>query len=129
MNGNLKSPWFHQFLIWFALFAFAAFYVYTGVRNISYAYQDRHEFEIVIIILSVAMILLALCLIKVRFDLAAFRDGAPKELLIVMLALAGVSLVSLLIPDSYDTSYLMALLPACWGVACYRYYQPTKEGK
>ena len=73
------------------------------------------------------LILLGLFTVLARFDLAAFRPRAPKELLGICLGAAAIVLllqgVRHLSGEDVDGSRLFsAVIFACWGIALYRYY-------
>ena len=91
---NEQSPkfhrWFHNFLIYFAMWAFPLFGIAYGVRYILFARENSVSWEALVILLAVMLILLSLFAVRVRFDLAAFRAAAPRELLGVCLAAAAV---------------------------------------
>lgn len=124
--------WFHNFLIYFAMWAYAAIAVIAGIRNIDYAYQDRAHFEILIIILGVLLILLGLFVVKVRFDLARFKRGTPRELLIVCVAAAVIMAILHFLwtvygDDDHSHRLSYAVIFACWGIALYRYYNDRND--
>ena len=80
-----------------------------------------------VIILAVLLILVSLFALKVRFDLAAFRPAAPKELLVVCLAsAAAVLLIHLTLYYGQAIESLKgvgdAVIFALWGFVLYRYY-------
>lgn len=120
-------PWFHNFLIWFALFAFALVAVIYGVRNILSALENGVEYQALVVILSALYIALGLFLVKARFDLAAFRPQAPVELLGACIAAAVITLLLCWITDLSGeevgrANLLSAVIFVCWGIALYRYY-------
>lgn len=120
-------PWFHKFLIWFALWAYALFAILYGVRNILSAVENGVEYLPLVILLNALLILLGLFTVLARFDLAAFRPRAPKELLGICLGAAAIVLllqgVRHLSGEDVDGSRLFsAVIFACWGIALYRYY-------
>lgn len=120
-------PWFHNFLIYFALWAFPLFGIAYGIRYISFAHENAVRFEALVILLSAMLILLSLFAVKVRFDLAAFRARAPKELLGVCLAAAAVIFLIHLLLYVYGATESLgrgadALIFALWGIVLYRYY-------
>lgn len=67
-------PFLHKFLIYFAMWAFAFFGVAYGIRYMIFASENGARAEWIFHVLSAALIAVSLFLIKVRFDLAAFRD-------------------------------------------------------
>ncbi len=119
--------WFHKFLIYFALFAFPLVGVIEGIRYILFAVENNAECKIIVIILSVLLLLTSLFCIKVRNDLAAFRQIAVKEILWVCLA---AGLFIFLINFALDQDGAIddmsrgwsGLIVAVWGFAVYRYY-------
>ena len=120
-------PWFHKFLVNFALWAFAAFAVLYGVKDISSSVENGVSFLPLAIMAGVLLILLGLFLIKVRFDLAAFRAIAPKELLWACVAGAVICLFKLLLEeisaeDLSSRHVISAVIFLCWGIALFRYY-------
>lgn len=119
--------WFHNFLIYFALWAFPLFGVAYGVYYINFAQENAVRYMPLVIILAVLLILVSLFTIKVRFDLAAFRPAASKELLIVCLASAAVILLihlALYYGQAIESlrSAGDAGIFAIWGFVFYRYY-------
>jgi len=128
---NEQSPkfhrWFHNFLIYFAMWAFPLFGIAYGVRYILFARENNVSWEALVILLAVMLILLSLFAVRVRFDLAAFRAAAPRELLGVCLAAAAVIfLIHLLLYQSGAIEKMRgagdAGIFAIWGVVLYRYY-------
>lgn len=120
--------WFHKFLIYFALWAFPLIGVIEGIRYILFASENNASCKAVVIILSVMLILVSLFCIKVRFDLAAFRRIAIKEILWVCLAAGAlVFLINFLLEQSGDIDDMRkgwsGLIVAVWGFALYRYYK------
>ena len=119
--------WFHKFLINFAMWAFALIGVAYGIRYIVFTRENCSPSEILPIVFAVLLILLSLFTVKVRFDLAAFRPQAPKELLFTCLAAAAaVFLVnlSLYLPGAIESMgrAVDAGIFAIWGFVLYRYY-------
>ena len=119
--------WFHNFLIYFALWAYALLGIAFGIRDILFAQENGVQYMVPVILLSVLLIGVSAFVIKVRFDLAAFRLQAPKELLGVCLAAAVlVFLIHLLLYLPGDTDSLGrgrdAFIFAIWGFVLYRYY-------
>ena len=124
-------PWFHKFMIFFALWAYALFAFLYGIRNIWRAVENGVEFLPLVIILNVLLILLGVFTIAVRFDLAAFRPRAPKELLGICLGAAAIirllQLVRHLSAEDVDSGRILsAVIFTCWGIALYRYYNDRK---
>ena len=119
--------WFHKFLTCFALWVFPLFGVVFGIQYISFARENRVHMEALIIILSVLLILASLFCIKARFDLAAFRRIAIKEILgVCFAAAAAVFLINFLLYNNGDKEDMRrawdALILVAWGIAIYRYY-------
>lgn len=126
------AMYFHKFMIFFALWAFAVFAAYKGVWAIQFTLENGVPSPATIIIPGVLLILLGAFLIKVRFDLAAYRAAVPVEMLIA--CLAGAALVGLihLLLDVYGAFegqrwILEVVIFACWGIALYRYYKRFPE--
>ena len=122
--------WFHNFMIYFALWAFAAFAILFGIRFIASGVENGYEgFErVMLIIVNALLILLGLFAVKARFDLAALRRRAPKELLGICVAGAVLCLANYWVEDIAGDDFNRALIPtalilACWGIALYRYYK------
>ena len=120
--------WFHKFVIYFALWAFPLIGVIEGIRYVLFASENNASCKDVVIILSVLLILASLFCIKVRFDLAAFRRIAIKEILWVCLAAGAlVFLINFLLEQSGDIDDMRkgwsGLIVAVWGFALYRYYK------
>ena len=119
--------WFHKFVIYFALWAFPLIGVIEGIRYIIYAEENNADGKIILFILSILLILASLFCIKARFDLAAFRRIAVKELLWVFLAAGAlVFLINFLMEQSGAIEDMRkgwnGLIVAVWGFALYRYY-------
>ena len=119
--------WFHKFMIYFAMWAFPLVGVIEGIRYIHFAVENSVSNKVIIIILSVLLELASLFCIKVRFDLAAFKRIAIKEILWVCLtAAATVFLINFLMEQNGDIDDLRrawgGLIVAVWGIAVYRYY-------
>jgi len=117
--------WFHKLLIWCLLFAWAAAEVLIALANIMHAAENADENRVLITIMGVALIGVAVLTVVARFDLAAFRSRARKELLIAGIAAGVIALADLLLGEQGSTvehSIVMAIVPACWGIALYRYY-------
>lgn len=122
--------WFHKFLIYFALWALSAFAILYGAKFIMSGVENGyHGTELTLLIIVNALLIAAgLFTIKARFDLAAFRGIAPKELLIASVAAAALCLANYWVEDiagdDFNRSLLStALILACWGIAVYRYYR------
>ena len=123
-------PWFHNSLIYFFLWAFAVVAVISGIRTIYNGWENGYNgFPFVmLIIVNGLMIVLGLFTVKVRFDLAAFRGKAVKELLWICIAGAVLCLgnywVEDISGDDFNRSYLLsAFILVCWGISLYRYYR------
>ena len=121
------SKGFHAFMIYFALWAYALLAVIDGGRYIYHATGNKPEFYVLILILGILLIILGLFIVKVRFDLAAFRAQTPKELLIICLTAAAIVLANQLLvylsaEDNSRSSIFAAFIFVCWGIALYRYY-------
>ncbi len=121
--------WFHNALIYFFLWMFAAFAVLYGAKIIYEGQMNGyHGTELaLIVVVNALLILLGLFTVKVRFDLAAFREKAPKELLGACIAGAVLCLANYWIEDytgdDFNRSFITtAVILVCWGIALYRYY-------
>lgn len=131
MTENKKPEfkvWFHKFMIYFVLWAFAAFAVLYGVRGITESIENGMPHTALFVIAWGALIALAVYLVKVRFDLAAFRRNALKGLLIAGLVGAGIllliqGLIYISDEDVYAKDVYAALIVAVWTVGVYRYYK------
>jgi len=129
MTEKKKSEykiWFHKFMIYFALWAFAAFAVAFGVRGISDSIQNGMRHTALFVIAWGLLIADAVFLVKVRFDLAGFRQNTPKEMLIAGLAGAGIllliqGLIYISDEDVYARDVESAVIIAIWTVGVYRY--------
>ena len=124
-------PWFHKFVVWFALWAYAAFAVIGGIREIVSANENGASNYTGILIFAVLLILAGLFAVVVRFDLAAFRARAPKEMLILCLATAVilVALHFLLDIDGGDDQFKRietGAIVAIWGFGVFQYYNQRK---
>ncbi len=119
--------WFHNFLIYFAFWAFALIAVIQGIREIVFANENNVQAKAIVIILAVLLMLVGAFLIKVRFDLAAFRPQAPKEMLGVCIAAAAILVVMHLFlymngDNESPKAFEYAPIVLVWGVVLYRYY-------
>ena len=120
--------YFHNFLIYFALWAYALVAVISGIREIIFGEENNVEGAVIIYILGGILIAIGLFTIKVRFDLAAFRPKAPEELLGVCLAAAADILLLYLWydytgADDNRKRLLYVVVLVCWGISLYRYYK------
>lgn len=130
-------PWFHKFLINFALWAYGLIAVIQGIREIHFVDENAVQPGWPIIALAILLMLVGVFTIKTRYDLAAFRPQAPKELLIVCLAAAAIVALIALLMDQFGADdpghrlYFAGIL-AIWGFVLYRYYHDRPylfEGK
>ena len=77
---------------------------------------------------SALFVAVGIFIIIARFDLAALRKKAPKELLIAFLLLALLCFVNLWrinyidIGEPDKNNILTAIVFACWGIVLFRYY-------
>lgn len=125
MNEPKFHKWFHNFLICFALWAFAAFAVLFGAKFAYYAFMDGEGF--LQVILSVLIMLLGPFLIKIRYDLARFDDVVLKEIMIAGIAGAGLCLALYFVQTLPGDGANVKLIPSaivifCLAVSVYRYY-------
>lgn len=127
-NEQTKTDKFlHNFLIYFGLWAYALLAILYGARDIYLAIEDEYSYLVPTAILSSLLILLGLFVIKVRFDFAAMRAKAPKELVGVCFAAAVIMLLYELMLHLYD-DYIdpdrmyAAVIFAIIGIAFMRYY-------
>lgn len=123
--------YFHNFLIYFAMWMFAAFAFLYGGKYIYYSEDYSAPGRTVFVVLGILLILVGAFVIKARFDLAAFRPSAPKELLIACVAAAAVVLGNQVVKyfigeDSSSESVFAGLILICWGIAVYKYYNDRK---
>lgn len=130
-QGSLHK-WFHNFMIYFFMWAFPAIGVLYGIRCILFAVENSAQYQVLDIVVSVLLILVSLFAVKVRFDIAGYRAVAPKELLFTYLGAAAVLVILHLLMylpgDEDNTKKLEAAgFLAVWGVAAYRYYQTQKD--
>lgn len=123
-------PYFHKFMIYFALWMFAAFAVLFGIKHILDGIENGyHGFELFLLIaVNALLIVLGLFTVKVRFDLAAFRGIAVKELLIAAVAGAVLCLANNWVRDYMGDDTNMSFVTAAiflvaWGYAVHRYYK------
>ena len=127
---HVYSKALHNFLIFFFLWACAAFAVLYGIRFIYYGQMNGYHGMpmIMLILVNGLQIILGGFLIKVRFDLAAYRSTAPRELVISCIAGAVLCLANYWVEDISGDDYNRALLTfafifVCWAIALYRYYK------
>ena len=123
---NEYKMWFHNFMIYFVIWAFAVLAAAFGVRGISDSIQNGMRHTTLFVIAWGLLIADAVYLVKVRFDMAGFRQNAPKELLIAGLAGAGIllliqGLVYISAEDVYARDVESALIIALWTIGVYRY--------
>ncbi len=120
-------PWFHKALIFFFLWAYALVAVIQGFLDIQFVNENGVHPAWPVIALAVGLMLVGAFTVKTRFDLAAFRPQAPKELLGVCLAAAVILAAIDLLLDSFGADSLgrrivPAGIVALWGITLYRYY-------
>ena len=120
--------WFHNFLIYFALWAYALVAMIQGFLEIQFVVQNDPSFGgWFVIVLAVLLMLVGAFLIKVRFDLAKFRPQAPMEMLVaciaaaVLLVLIGAMLYWAQ-ADDFGNRLYYAVVVTVWGLVLYRYY-------
>ncbi|MBQ7455831.1 MAG: hypothetical protein IJS53_05245 [Clostridia bacterium] len=126
-NRPPLHKWFHNALIWFFLWVFAALAVVSGVRDILAATENGMDLLILFILLDALLMILGVFLVKVRFDLAAFRKKAPAELRAACFAaaaiVAGKCLLLNAVAEEVGTGdWFPAVIFALWGVTLYNYY-------
>ena len=120
--------WFHNFLIYFALWAYGLVAVIQGIVEIIFATENSVWYQTAVVIFAVLLMLVGLFAIVTRYSLAAFSPSAPRQLLILGLAAAAVlAVIHFLLysqgdDESTDRLYAAGLL-ALWGIAVYRYYR------
>ncbi len=123
--------YFHNFLIWFALWAFALLCFAYCWRNIDYAWQDHYVGMDFAVIVGASLLLAALgiMLIKTRFDLAAYREKALKELPGCCYAGAVICILNGLVDknyfegDNFSRLLFAGVIVAVWGFVLNRYYK------
>ena len=120
----------HKFLINFFLWACAAIAVIFGIRFIYFGRMNGYDgFPLaMLIVVNGLLITLGLFLVKARFDLAAYRAKAPKELVGTCIAGAALCFANYWVEDIAGDDYERALIGTafiltCWAVALYRYYK------
>ncbi len=128
------SKAFHSFMIFFFLWAQAAFAVLYGVKTICEGQMNGHHgMELaLIIIVNALLIALGLFTVKARFDLAAYRAAVLWELPGIYIAGALLCLANYWVEDFTGDNLsrsliLTAVILLCWGIALYRYYRQNKE--
>ena len=124
----------HNFLIYFFLYACAAFAVLFGIRFIYEGRMNGYSGTplVMLILVNALQILLGIFLIKVRFDLAAYRSKAPRELVISCIAGTVLCLANYWVEDIAGDDYNRTLLTTafvlvCWAIALYRYFKTYQE--
>ncbi|MBO4377838.1 MAG: hypothetical protein IK133_06110 [Clostridia bacterium] len=124
------SKFFHGFMIYFALWAFAAFAILYGIKFIYEGQMNGYEgFDLVMLIIVNALLIgLGLFAIKVRFDLAGYKEKAPKEILWICIIGAVLCLANYWVEDIAGDDFNRSLLStafilAVWGFGVYRYYR------
>ena len=83
-------------------------------------------------IVNALQIVLGIFLVKVRFDLAAYRSKAPRELVIACIAGTVLCLANYWVEDIAGDDYNRTLLTTafvlvCWAIALYRYFKTYQE--
>ena len=110
----------HKFMIYVVLWANAALNAVEGAVLMSYAGQAP-----VMAVLGIACIALAGWAVYVRFQLAGLRAGAPKKLLIFLVANAALSLLSALGSGGGQAGSVAGVVAnAIWN---WRYYTSREE--
>ena len=124
------SKFFHGFMIYFAMWAFAAFAILYGIKFIYEGQMNGYEgFDLVMLIIVNALLIgLGLFAIKVRFDLAGYKEKAPKEILWICIIGAVLCLANYWVEDIAGDDFNRSLLStafilAIWGIGVYRYYR------
>ena len=133
-RGPKYPKWFHNFMIFFFLWAFAAFAVLFGIRFIWDGWENGYSgFPFVmLIVVNVLLIGVGLFAVKVRFDMAAYREKAPLEVLILCLAAAALCLANYWVEDIAGDDYQRRLLTpegilVLWGIGVYRYLRSVPD--
>ena len=126
--GNKTDEFFHKFMINFALWVFPLFGVAYGVRYILFAGENNAYHKVIIYILAVLLIGVCALAIKARFDLAALRRSAAKELPTVCIAAGALAfLINLILYRDGDIGNTRGMwaggIVILWGIALYRYYK------
>ncbi len=126
--GNKTDEFFHKFMINFALWVFPLFGVAYGVRYILFASENDAYHKVIIYILAVLLIGVCAFAIKSRFDLAALRRSAAKELPTVCIAAGAlVFLINLILYRDGDIGSMSGAwaggIVILWGIVLYRYYK------
>ena len=128
------SKTLHNFLIYFALWACAAFAILFGIKFISEGQMNGYDgFPLIMLILVNGLqILLGIFVIKVRFDLAAYREKAPREVAGACIAGAVLCLANYWVEDIAGDDFNRSLLSTafilvCWAIALYRYFKSYQE--
>ena len=120
--------WFHKFLVYFALWAYALFAIVYGVRAIWETLENEPGCMPLFIFLGALMIALGLYIVKVRFDLVKRRRVVVKELPAICFIAAAIMAMKMIgnemIAEDTSKGTIFALIIfACWGIALYRYYK------
>ena len=121
------DTWFHNALIYFFFWAFAAIAVYSGIMQISDSIENGMPNTALFVILGALLAVDGLALIKVRFDLAKLRTGTPKAIAIVGGAASAILLLTQLLiymsaEDVYARDVGTGVIVALWTFVLYRYY-------
>lgn len=124
----------HNFLTKFFLFACSAFAIMFGIRFIYEGQMNGYSGLSWVMLLLVNVLLIALggFIIKVRFDLAAYRSVAPRELVGACIAGAILCLANYWVEDIAGDDFNRSLLTtafilSCWAIALHRYYKKYQE--
>ena len=139
MNNNTMTinrpqlhKFFHNFLVYFALWAYAALAVLYGIKHIWSVWENGSSYMAFEIIPSLLLIAIGVFTLKVRSDLAAFREAAIIELPGICIAAAVVFLSLHMVEnisaeDCYQGCLFKVFLFVCWGIALYRYYSDKRH--
>ncbi len=104
--SNYKLGW-HKFLIYFALWASGIMSIINGISIIRSGasfmqYSQLESFGPAFMLIGAAAFAVGVFVIYVRFQLAGFRRGAPKKLLIAYGVTLVINLASMLVVASMD---------------------------
>lgn len=132
MGRPQLHKYFHNFLIFFALWAYAALAVLYGIKHIYSVWENGAQYMAFEIIPSALLIATGLFTIKARSDLAAFREIAIVELPGVCFSAAVVFLLLHLVEnmsaeDCYQGCLFKVFIFVCWGITLYRYYNDRRQ--
>lgn len=130
--NNYKLGW-HKFLIYFALWASGLMSIVNGAVIVKtgaefMGYDQLKSFGPAYLFIGAAALAVGVFMIYVRFQLAKFKRGAPKKLLIAYAVTLAVNLLSMVVVASMDIGADISSSAGSIGgsivflIICWKYY-------